>query len=138
MCFTDASSQAQAAAAYLWCEGLERCEGNLWGSKQRVSSINRADSISRLELEGALTGVELARQICCAMAWDMGRVLYFTDSTTVLWWLRTERELDVFVGNRVCKILDLSNLNQWYHIRTELNPADIPTRGYVRPKTCRK
>ena len=127
--FTDASSQAQAAAAYLWCEGEERGEGNLWASKQRISSLNRADSISRLELEGALTGVELARQICCAMHWDMSKVLYFTDSTTVLWWLRTHRELEVFVGNRVCKILELSSLKQWYHVRTDQNPADIPTRG---------
>ena len=127
--FTDASSQAQAAAAYLWCEGLNQCQGTLWAAKQRISSLNRADSISRLELEGAVTGVELARQVCSAMEWDMSKVIYFTDSTTVLWWLRTHRELEVFVGNRVCKILDQCSVNQWFHVSTERNPADIPTRG---------
>ena len=76
-----------------------------------------------------MTGIELARQICAAMEWDMSRVLYFTDSTTVLWWLRTHRELDVFVGNRICKILDQSSVEQWFHVRTDQNPADIPTRG---------
>ena len=63
------------------------------------------------------------------MKWDMNNVLYFTDSTTVLWWIRTFKELDVFVGNRVCRILDASNKSQWYHVSTEQNPADIPTRG---------
>ena len=63
------------------------------------------------------------------MKWDMSSVLFFTDSTTVLWWLRTHKELDVFVGNRVCKILDGSGLQQWFHVATGSNPADIPTRG---------
>ena len=127
--FTDASSQAQAAAAYLYSSGEDRHEGCLWASKQKISSLNRCESISRLELEGAVLGVELARQICRAMQWDLGRVLYFTDSTTVLWWLRTYKELDVFVGNRVCRILDGSSVNQWFHVATKSNPADIPTRG---------
>ena len=129
--FTDASGQAQAAAAYLWCQNTHdgSCEGRLWAAKQKISSLNRAESISRLELEGALIGVQLAKQVCSAMGWDMAKVQYFTDSTTVLWWLRTNRELDVFVGNRICRILDYSSLHQWYHVRTSENPADIPTRG---------
>ena len=127
--FTDASSQAQAAVAYLWCKGERDCSGTLWASKQKISSLNRSDSIARLELEGAVMGVELSRQICEAMCWDMNQTIYFTDSTTVLWWLRSDRELDVFVGNRVCKILDYSNVKQWFHVRTLENPADIPTRG---------
>ena len=127
--FTDASSQAQAAAAYLYCSGKDQWEGCLWAAKQRISSLNKAESISRLELEGAVIGVELAKQICRSMKWDMGQVIYFTDSTTVLWWLRTYKELDVFVGNRVCRILDNSAVSQWFHVRTADNPADIPTRG---------
>ena len=127
--FTDASSQAQAAVAYLWCCGRDQQKGSLWAAKQKISSLNRAESISRLELEGALMGVELAAQVCKAMKWDMREVKYFTDSTTVLWWLRTHRELDVFVGNRVCRILDKSRAEQWFHVSTSENPADIPTRG---------
>ena len=127
--FTDASSQAQGAVAYLYCQGEHQCAGRLWAAKQKISSLNRSDSISRLELEGAVLGVELAKSICRAMKWDMSSVLFFTDSTTVLWWLRTHKELDVFVGNRVCKILDGSGLQQWFHVATGSNPADIPTRG---------
>ena len=127
--FTDASSQAQAAVAYLWCSGQDQQAGRLWAAKQKISSLNRSESISRLELEGAVMGVELAKNICRAMRWDLSNVLFFTDSTTVLWWLRTTKELDVFVGNRVCKILDSSDVVQWFHVRTKQNPADIPTRG---------
>ena len=127
--FTDASSQAQAAVAYLWSCGQDQAQACLWAAKQKISSLNKAESISHLELEGASMGVELARQICKAMKWDMNNVLYFTDSTTVLWWLRTYRELDVFIGNRVCRVLDGSRVEQWLHVRTHENPADIPTRG---------
>ena len=127
--FTDASSQAQAAAAYLWCSGQDVHSGRLWAAKQKISSLNRSESISRLELEGAVMGIELAKTICRAMRWNLSDVLFFTDSTTVLWWLRTTKELDVFVGNRVCRILDNSDVSQWFHVRTKQNPADIPTRG---------
>ena len=127
--FTDASSQAQAAVAYLYCVGQREHRGRIWCSKQKISSLNRSESISRLELEGASMGVELARGVCRAMGWDLSSVLFFTDSTTVLWWLRTSKELDVFVGNRVCRILDGSDVSQWYHVSTKENPADLPTRG---------
>ena len=127
--FTDASSLAQAAVAYLWCSGLDAQAGRLWAAKQKISSLNRSESISRLELEGAVMGVELAKNICRAMRWNLSDVLFFTDSTTVLWWLRTHKELDVFVGNRVCRILDNSDVTQWFHVRTKQNPADLPTRG---------
>ena len=127
--FTDASSQAQAAVAYLYCRGQDRCSGRLWAARQKISSLNKSETISRLELEGAVMGVELARSICKAMRWDMSSVLYYTDSTTVLWWLRTHKELDVFVGNRVCRILDHSGASQWFHVNTKSNPADLPTRG---------
>ena len=135
--FTDASSQAYAAAAYLWCSGKDLCSASLWSSKHRICSLNRADSISRLELEGALLGTELGKQICSAMGWDSNLVLYFTDSTTVLWWLRAHRELDVFVGNRICRILDQSRLSQWFYVNTKENPADIPTRGMSGKKLAK-
>ena len=127
--FTDASSSAQAAVAYLFCSNESQSAGRIWAAKQKLSSVNRSESISRLELEGAVIGITLARQICRSMQWDLNSVLYFTDSTTVLWWLRTCKELDVFVGNRVCKILDHSSRHQWFHVCTKDNPADIPTRG---------
>ena len=77
--FTDASSQAQAAVAYLWCSGHEKHAGRLWATKQKISSLNRSESISRLELEGAVMGVELSKTICKAMGWNMSNVLFFTE-----------------------------------------------------------
>ena len=33
--FTDASSQAQAAVAYLWCSNDQRQAGRIWAAKQK-------------------------------------------------------------------------------------------------------
>ena len=59
----------------------------------------------------------------------MKQVTFFSDSTTLLWWLRTTSPLSIYVANRVCQILDHTELWQWRHVRTNENPADIPTRG---------
>ncbi len=60
----------------------------------------------------------------------MTKVALWTDSTTVLQWIRAAKgKQPVFVGNRVGKILESSTIDQWHHVPGELNPADIVTRG---------
>ena len=78
-----------------------------------------------------MMAVELAREVCIAYKLDMNEVKYFTDSTTVLWWLRSTKALPVFVANRVTKVLDSSRVSQWQHVKTHENPADVPTRGMM-------
>ena len=36
--------------------------------------------------------------------------------------------MKVFIANRLCTILDYSVRSQWRHVRTDENPADMPTR----------
>ncbi|XP_014288278.3 uncharacterized protein [Halyomorpha halys] len=56
--------------------------------------------------------------------------LYYTDSTVVLTWLRTPLyRLKVFEANRVSAILKASQVDQWRFVRSEVNPADIASRG---------
>ena len=69
--------------------------------------------VARLELQAALMIVELIREVSVAFELDLNQALYFTDSTTVLSWLRSVKALPVFVANRVTKILDGSSLSQW-------------------------
>ena len=53
----------------------------------------------------------------------------WSDSTTVLQWLRSSnRKQPTFVANRV-EILDSSTVDQWRHIAGADNPADLGTRG---------
>jgi len=126
---TDASTVALAAAAYMrteYADGTFSCV--LVGARGKVAPIKKPETVARLELAAAAIGVELAKDICIAYRMDATKVRYFTDSLTVLWWLRSCKPLTIFVATRVCRILDQSHVNQWSHIRTHLNPADLPTR----------
>lgn len=56
--------------------------------------------------------------------------VFYTDSAVVLAWLRTPfHQLKVFEANRVSAILSRSSSEQWHHVRSEDNPADIASRG---------
>ncbi|MCI0558466.1 MAG: hypothetical protein MN733_08220, partial [Nitrososphaera sp.] len=54
----------------------------------------------------------------------------WTDSTIVLHWIHTSpHQLKTFVANRVSEIQSKSNVDDWRHVRTHDNPADIASRG---------
>ena len=40
-----------------------------------------------------------------------------------------DKKQNVFVANRAAEILEASSTDEWKHIRGELNPSDIGTRG---------
>ena len=73
-------------------------------------------------------GAELATKLNQIYGWAAENTLFFSDSTTTLWWLRTTKPLKIFVANRVCNILDVSTIEQWRYVNTKENPADLPTR----------
>ncbi|GFX73856.1 integrase catalytic domain-containing protein [Trichonephila clavipes] len=59
-------------------------------------------------------------------------VQFWSDSTIVISWIHREsRELKTFVANRVSKIHRLSSCDQWHHIASEQNPADVLSRGLL-------
>jgi hypothetical protein len=61
---------------------------------------------------------------------DITRTLLFTDSTTVLCWLKTSPHLlKSYVSNRVTEILDLTSPQQWNHVSSCDNPADCASQG---------
>ena len=53
----------------------------------------------------------------------------WTDSTTVLQWINSNEKQPIFVGNRVCEILEYTSVDQWNHVATKDDPADAGTRG---------
>ena len=56
--------------------------------------------------------------------------IYWTDSTTVLKYIRNEtKRFHVFVANRVQRIRDETDPIQWRHVNSENNPADDASRG---------
>ena len=127
--FTDASTMAQAAAAYWVSEESGKIESRLIASKTKVTGLRQHEHIGRLELVAAVIGVALALKIAVAYSFPMEEVTYFTDSMSVLYWLSTTAPLSAYAGHRVAKIGERSNFGQWNYVSTKDNPSDLPTRG---------
>ena len=133
ICFVDASSHTMASCLYqrtLYVNGT--LTSQLICSKMKLVPIKKQESIPRAETQAGVIGVKLAFDLAKAYRVEMEKFTFFSDSTTLLWWLRTKKPLSIYVANRICQILDRTSLYQWKHVRTFENPADIPTRG-ARP-----
>lgn len=88
-------------------------------------------TVPRLELCAALLGSQLTQQT--VEATSTGVPIYFwSDSKIVLCWIRkTPNQLQTFMSNRVVKIQSLTDINNWYYVKTKENPADITSRGIL-------
>ena len=127
--FVDASSEAQAATVYvqtLYENG--KLEAKFLCAKGKVTSLKRQESIPRLECAAAAMGATFGHKVAITVGMDPNNIVYFSDSMTTLWWIKSEKPLKVFVANRICAILDVSKRHQWKHVPTDENPADLPTR----------
>ena len=62
-------------------------------------------------------------------------VTHWTDFITVLHWLHSaDRKQKVIVANRAAEKLEASTIDEWKHIKGQLNPSDIGTRGITIEK----
>ncbi|XP_076290996.1 uncharacterized protein LOC143214168 [Lasioglossum baleicum] len=103
-------------------------------AKNRVAPMNKdstdaRQSIPRLELLAATIAVRLTATILDALKLDCRDVFYWSDSSTVITWIRKNSNWATFVYNRVKEIREFSNSEQWRHVPGNLNPADLPSRG---------
>ena len=128
--FSDASREAMGACVFLrsvYPNGV--IEVALVAAKARVTPIRKPESIPRLETQAAVLGTELCAEIAYSLGLDRNEVYYFVDSTTVIWWIISGRDLGIFVANRICILLEAADICQWRWVATKLNPADLPSRG---------
>ena len=128
--FCDASEQAYGAVVYLRMvddDGTAHLAFVL--ARSRVAP-RRLHSMPRLELCGALTGAQLSKLLSDELRLEIKRTVMWTDSTTVLTWLRSEScRFKVFVGTRVAEIQELTDQHTWRYVDSPQNPADDITRG---------
>lgn len=128
--FSDASSRAYAAVAYLRIdEGNGRFSVSLLAAKTKVAPVKTV-SIPNLELCGAALLVKL---LCYVRKLDFLSslpVFAWSDSQIVLMWLRKHPcHWKTFVANRVSFIQTELPSATWAHVPTKENPADLATRG---------
>ena len=98
--------------------------------KTRIVPLKKL-TIPNLELQADVYGAQLAQFVKEEQDIDFAESIFWSDSTTVLYWLRTpEMRHRVFIANRLAKILDVSSAFDWRYIPSAAKPADDGARGY--------
>ena len=130
--FCDASEKAYGACIYLRStdqRGIH--QSALICSKSRVAPLKVA-TIPRLELCAANLLVKLYVITIKALPFQVHKTHFWSDSTIVLNWIDTPSyTLKTFVVNRVVEIQATTQAQNWHHVPTEDNPADLISRGQV-------
>ena len=126
--FSDASKCAYAAVVYIRCISKE-VTTSLVITKSRVAPMKNL-TIPRLELLGAVLLARLVQTVKEFLnKWKFGRIMYFTDSLNVLYWINGPKKWNRFISKRLEEINQISEKHQWNHCDGNDNPADYPTRG---------
>ena len=128
--FCDASSFAYGACSYL--KIVDKNDFSLYSflmGKARLAPIKTV-SIPRLELTAAVLSVRLNAAMKRALNIEYCVSKFWTDSMAVLHCIQNKsKRFPTFVANRLTIIEQNSNTADWHHIPTEMNPADIASRG---------
>lgn len=87
--------------------------------------------IPRLEFADTILAVRIDRMLKRELELNLTDSVLWTDSTSVLKYILNDtRRFQTYVANRVSTISEHpSHKSQWCYIKTELNPADSPSKG---------
>ncbi|XP_074033910.1 uncharacterized protein [Leptinotarsa decemlineata] len=139
LAFADASLNAYGAVVYLRSVlSNNDVEVQLVCAKSKVSSAKRL-TVPRLELLAALLLSNLVKYVLETYKERIliTKTLAFSDSSTVLSWLKSSQSRDVFVANRIVRIQENIPEVSWYHIEGIQNPADCLSRGLLPEQLVR-
>ena len=127
--FCDASEKAYAAVAYFRSSAMQTVSTAFVASRARVAPLKLV-SIPRLELQAAVMASRLAQAIREEQTVNINRTVFWSDSQTVLYWIRTDTfKFRPFVAHRIGEIAELTNVGAWRWLPSKLNVADMATRG---------
>ncbi|XP_030761095.1 uncharacterized protein LOC115886162 [Sitophilus oryzae] len=129
-CFSDASQDAYGSCIYVRSRDQDgNIQVHLFCAKTKVAPL-KVITIPRLELCGALLSARLAKKIMSSLKRTVDNIIFWTDSSIVLGWLKTSpSHLKTFVANRISEIQETTGNWTWRHVSTKHNPADILSRG---------
>ena len=88
------------------------------------------ESIPRLEMLGCLLAVRLADSVAKALPFKIDQRMFLTDSTCALAQILSQSALlNVFNSHRCSEIQQMTLPEEWRHVETKENIADLATRG---------
>ncbi|KAJ8909967.1 hypothetical protein NQ315_005974 [Exocentrus adspersus] len=128
--FGDASEQAYGACVYLRTK-LKNGHfiSRLLCAKSRVAPLKKL-SLPRLELSSAVLLARLTDKVKNAINIKIDQIFLWSDSTIALSWIRgSPSRWKTFVANRVGEIQRLTKIENWNHVSSRENPADLISRG---------
>ncbi|XP_060573880.1 uncharacterized protein LOC132731684 [Ruditapes philippinarum] len=133
--FCDASELAIAAVAYMVVhfQNWTRTSCFILGKAKVAPSSGH--TMPRLELCAAVLAVQVARTVQVNIDIPIDCFRYYTDSKIVLGYIHNStRRFTRYVSNRVEVIKRDSSPEQWRYVSTQMNPADVGTRGIQADK----
>ncbi|XP_054746258.1 uncharacterized protein LOC129250677 [Anastrepha obliqua] len=123
--FVDASTRAYGATIYV----VSNSTSALLCAKSYVAPTKEV-SLFRLKLSAAVLLAELLEFVYKKIHHNTGNVQCWTESLIMLAWTKGDpSRWTTFVSNRVTKIQLLTHHYYWHHVPSELNPAEILSRG---------
>ncbi|XP_055590151.1 uncharacterized protein LOC129742294 [Uranotaenia lowii] len=126
--FTDASEYGYGSAAYFRLVDDNRIVVSLVRSVAKVAPL-KYQSIPRKELQAAVLGANMFANICTDHTKPISETYIWTDSTTVLSWIRADhRQYKQYVAARIGSILSLTEPHIWHWVPTKDNIADCLTK----------
>lgn len=133
--FSDASNAAYGGVVYVRTMYQDTTVSvSLVISKTKVAPISPSGTTPRLELCGAQVLSKLLSIVMESLDIELQDVFAWSDSTIVLCWLHMPPgRLNTYVSNRVGDTLTRIPCENWRHVPTETNPADLASRG-VSPR----
>ena len=133
--FCDGSMTGYGAVSYLRVkteDGSTEVKVRIIMAKSRLTPLNRGalKTVPRIELNSAKLAVMLWSQIMSELDVEIDQSYFWSDSTTVLNYVKSESgRFKTFVANRVDFIRSKTKIEQWRHVPSEDNAADILSRG---------
>lgn len=128
--FSDASLYGYGQCSYLrLVNDADEVHCTLIVGKSRVSPLKQI-TVPRLELTAATVSAKVSRILNQELEYQQATNVFWTDSKAVLGYISNDaKRYHMFVANRIQLIRDLSDVNQWHYIESEMNPADDASRG---------
>ena len=132
----DASQQMACACSYIRFKKKDNSYScQLLLAKTKL--VPEDTTLPRAELFAATLNIHVSQIVRKSLRNKITDHLLVLDSEIVLYWLSWfTKQLKPWVRNRVIEILRFSKPEDWYHLISSLNPADIGTRGGVSVEDC--